>query len=472
MDLSLQPKQSEVYQSIATEILYGGAAGAGKSHLLRVLAIAYCVDIPNCQVYLFRRTSPDLIANHMSGPSGFPTLLAEWIDNKVVKINYSKNQIVFWNSSTIHMCHCQHDKDVVNYQGAEIHILLMDELTHFSEDVYRFLRNRVRIGSLDVPEQYKAVVPRIVCGSNPGGIGHNWVKRTFIDFAPANAIKETPEEEGGLKRQYIPALLKDNQVLVKNDPGYEKRLSGLGSTALVQAMKDGNWDIAAGGYFDDVWERERHIIEPFDIPSSWYIDRSFDWGSSKPYSVGYWAESDGTEATLKDGSKLLLPAGSVIRIGELYGWNGNDDEGCRKTATEICADIIEYEAAMPWGKRVKPGPADSAIYTKENGDCIADDMKEMGITWVPADKRPGSRIVGWQTIRKMFKAAYQFPKEDPVLLVFNTCIHFIRTVPTLPRSNNNPEDIDTKAEDHIGDETRYRLNRKRKKIGTTKVVGL
>lgn len=472
MDFTLQPKQSEVYNSEATEILYGGAAGAGKSHLLRIMAIAYCVDIPGCQVYLFRRTSPDLISNHLSGPSGFPALLAEWIEKKLVKINYSKNEIKFWHGSCIHLCHCQHEKDMINYQGAEIHMLLIDEATHFTEAIYLYLRGRLRLGGMKVPERYKEIMPRIICGANPGGIGHNWVKRTFIDFAPANTILRMDKKNGGLKRQFIPAKLEDNMALVENDPNYEDRLSGLGTEQLVQAMRDGNWDIASGGYFDDIWSRQVHVIAPFEIPSSWRIDRSFDWGSSKPYSVGYWAESDGTEVTFANGDTFVYPKGSIFRIAELYGWNGNDDEGCRKTATEIAIDIIEFEASQSWGERVKPGPADAAIYNKENGNCIADDMSELGVKWVAADKRPGSRIAGWQTIRKLLKAAHESPMENPCLLIFDTCVNFIRTVPTLPRSKNNPEDIDTKAEDHIGDETRYRLNTKRYAIGTVPTKGL
>lgn len=472
MDLSLQPKQAEVFNSLATEILYGGAAGSGKSHLMRILSIAYCVDIPGVQIYLFRRTSPDLIANHLSGPSGFPTLLAEWVDQKFVSINYSKNEIRFKNGSTIHLCHCQHEKDKYSYQGAEIHVLLVDELTHFTDSIYRYLRGRVRLGGLNIPAKYKEVMPRIVCGSNPGGEGHNWVKKTFIDFASPNTIVKAPKEEGGFKRCFIPAKLSDNQILVENDPDYEDRLSGLGTDQLVQAMKDGNWDIAAGGYFDDLWLRAVHVLNPFEIPSSWRIDRSFDWGSSKPYSVGFWAESDGTEVTLDDGGKVYFPRGSVIRIAELYGWNGKEDEGCRKTATEIAKDIKKFQDAVPWGNRVKPGPADSAIYTKENGDCIAEDMESEGIRWIPADKRPGSRVTGWQSIRKMLKASYEKPRENPGLWIFDTCVHFIRTVPTLPKDNNNPEDINSKAEDHVADETRYRLNNTRKSIGVVRVTGL
>jgi hypothetical protein len=436
------------------------------------MAIAYSVAIPGLQTYLFRRTSPDLIANHLSGPSGFPALLADLIDQKQVQINYSKNEIRFSNGSTVHLCHCQHEKDRFGYQGAEIHFLLMDELTHFTETIYRFLRSRVRMTGLKVPEEYKDVVPRIVAGTNPGGEGHNWVKKTFIDFAPPYEVVKTPKEEGGFRRQFIPALLTDNPALLESDPEYADRLSGLGTDAYVRAMLEGSWDIAEGGYFDDVWSRNIHAVKPFDIPSSWHIDRSFDWGSSKPYSVGFWAESDGTEATLNDGTKKMWPRGTIFRIGEIYGWNGEADTGTRELASEVAAKIIEYLAGKPWGKRCKPGAADGAIYNKENGDCIADDMSALGIRWTRADKRPGSRVTGWLNMRKKLKASMKSPMEEPGLFIFDTCTQFIRTVPTLPRDPNNSEDVHSKAEDHIADEVRYRLNSKRMVVGTVEVTGL
>jgi len=156
MRLELHQKQSFAFESKSTEMLYGGAAGGGKSHLMRVCAIAWCVDIPGIQVYLFRRTHPDLWKNHMEGGSSFPAMLADWLAAGLCKINFSDGQVIFSNGSKIHLCHCQHEKDVIKYQGAEIHALLIDELTHFSEKIYRFLRGRCRLGGFVVPEQWRA----------------------------------------------------------------------------------------------------------------------------------------------------------------------------------------------------------------------------------------------------------------------------------------------------------------------------
>lgn len=489
LDLSLQPKQTEAFLTEANECFYSGAAGSGKSHLMRVAAVAWCSDIPGLQVYLFRRTSPDLLANHMVGPSGFPSMLSELADQKHVQINYSKNEIRFWNSSVIHLCHCQHDKDMYGYQGAEIHVLMVDELTHFSEEVYRYLRGRVRLGGLRIPDHYyirdsNGVVkednegnklcrmPRVLAGANPGGVGHAWVKRTFIDFAPPMTIKQMPDEDGGFRRQFIPAYLRDNQILVQNDPKYLARLRGLGSEALVSAMAEGNWDIPAGGYFDGVWNRNVHVLEPFEIPPSWRIDRSFDWGSSKPFSVGYWAETDGTEALMSDGTVRHFKKGTLFRIGEIYGWTGTPDEGVRWTAKKVAKEIKKFEDSRDWGWRVKPSAADSAIYTKENGPSIADDMLEEGVRWLPADKRSGSRHIGWLNMVKRLEASKESVMEEAGLFIFSNCLQFIRTVPSLPRDPNDAEDIYSKAEDHVGDEARYRCNMQSKEIRIVQTSGL
>ena len=465
LTLELHERQSQAFESPATEILYGGAAGGGKSHLLRVLAISLCYAIPGLQVYLFRRTHPDLYKNHMEGPTSFPVLLAGWVEDGYAKINYSKNYIDI-GTSRIHLCHCQYEKDVYKYQGAEIHVLLMDELTHFSRPQYAFIRSRVRLGGLEVPEPYRGRLPRILCASNPGGVGHNWVKAEFVDPAPESEPWRAEKRDGGMLRQFIPALLEDNPTLMQNDPDYADRLEGLGNPELVRAMRTGDWDIVAGGMFDDVWDRSVHVLEPFDIPRSWRIDRSYDWGSSKPFSVGWWAEADGTEATLKDGSTWAPPPGTIIRIAEWYGWNGRANEGLKLTADQIAEGGVQREKDMGWRGRVEPGPGD--MPTPAPGEAsMRDVFKAKGFAFTEPRKASGSRENGWAKMREMLRAAMQTPQEEPGLFVFNTCTDgFIRTVPTLPRSERKPDDVDTDAEDHTADETRYRITAPSYSVGT------
>lgn len=461
MDLKLQPKQTLAYTTPATELLYGGAAGGGKSHLMRVALISWCMEIPGLQCYLFRRKSPDLTKNHMEGPSSFPVLTGEFVVSKHVKIVFSPQiKIEFWNGSAIHLCHCQHEKDVYNYQGAEIHVLALDELTHFSEKIYRYLRGRVRMVGIKLPEKFKNLFPRIIAGSNPGGVGHNWVKGTFVDVAPYGQITKMPKEEGGFKRQYIPAVLSDNPALIDADPEYEARLDGLGSPELVKAMKNGDWDIVAGGALDDVWRKDKHEITPFDIPVGWHIDRSFDWGSSKPFSVCWWAESDGE--ALPDGR--CWPKGTLFQIGEWYGCKEKANEGLKLTNSEIGNGIREREIAMGIHERALPGPADRSIFdVSAEGDSIAQkiDLAYGKICFIPCDKGPGSRVSGLELLRGRLKAGQKWPMEEPGIFFFEQCRHSIRTLPTLPRDENRPDDVDSDSEDHAYDAIRYRSSMKK-----------
>ena len=457
LTLELHPKQSLVFGSPATEILYGGAAGGGKSHLIRSALIAWCVGIPGLQCYLFRRTYPELVSSHLEGAGSFPEILAPWIEAGIAKINISSLDIQFPAlRSAIHLRHCQYETDLPKYQSAEIHVLALDEATHFTEAMYRFLRGRVRLGGLKVPEQYRGRFPRILAASNPGGVGHNWVKATWIDPRPPMQTWRAEPKDGGMLRQFIPARLEDNPTLTQNDPEYAAKLEGLGSPELVKAMLSGEWDIVAGGALDDVWQPARQILSPFPIPKGWRIDRSFDWGSSRPFSVGWWAESNGEAVELPDGTKRAWPKGSLFQIAELYGWNGEPNKGSRKLAVEVARDILAAERAMGLAGRVQKGPADSAIFDVENGTSIADDMGRVGVAWVAAEKGPGSRKIGLERVRRMLKAAHSHPVEEPALYFFDTCRHSIRTLPTLARDTKKPDDVDTDAEDHAYDMVRYR----------------
>ena len=455
MRLALHPKQTQVFQSPARQILFGGAAGPGKSHLLRVAGIAWAYAIPGLQVYLFRRTFPDLYKNHMEGPTSFPALLAPWIAEGFVKINYAQHQITFAHQAKIHLAHMQYEHDTDKIQGAEIHCALIDELTHFTKSQYSFIRSRVRMSNLAIPPTLAGRFPRIVAASNPGGPGHGWVRELFVDSASPGQIWEAAAEEGGLTTQFIPALLRDNPTLLRDDPTYADRLRGLSSPELVRAMLEGDWNAMVGGMFDDLWNPRVHVLEPFDIPAQWRIRRAFDWGSSKPFSVGWWAQSDGE--TPVGPQRLIYRKGTRFRVMEYYGWNGKANEGLRMTNTEIARQIKLMEDGSPYKGRIEAGPADSQIFDVVNGTSIAQQMATQGIAWRPAQKGPGSRRQGWQMLRQLLRASLQTPMEEPGLFVFNTCRQFIRTVPILPRDTTDADDVDSDSEDHVGDEARYEI---------------
>lgn len=464
MNFELHDKQLTTLESEANEILYGGAAGGGKSHLIRVCSIILCKMIPGFNFYLFRRKSNDLKLNHLYGAGGYYALLNQEIENKKARIYEQNNVVKFSNGSKIFLCHCQYEKDMYNYQGAEIHGLGIDELTHFTEKIYNFLRGRCRLGALNIPGPARAFfkhLPLILCGSNPGNLGHNWVKRVFVDYQPFLQAKRTPKKDGGMIRQYVPAVLSDNPTLLENDPDYMDRLEGLGNPELVEAMKNGNWDITAGGAIDDIWRREKHVLQPFQIPSTWRVDRGYDWGSAKPAGAIWFAESNGEEVEMADGTIKSFPPGSVIAIREIYFWNGKDNEGSRLTATEHAQQIKKMDYKLEqYGIRTNAGPADNSIYTTDNGNCIADDMLNVGVRWEKSNKAPGSRVAGLEKLRELLKNAITDPMEKPGFYVFDCCTHIIRTIPTLPRDEKKPEDINTEAEDHLYDVVRYRLVKK------------
>lgn len=472
VDITLHSRQTQALQTQATEVLYGGAAGGGKSHLMRAASIVWCSEIPGLQVYLFRRVSEDLYKNHMAGSGSYPELLGPWLDSGHVRWNGSKNFLEFWNGARVWLCHCQHEKDMYKYQGAEIHVLMIDELTHFTEIIYRYLRGRVRLGGLKIPDKYRGLFPRVLNGSNPGGIGHTFVRRMFPGLLMPMELRRMGDVDGGMLRQYIPAKMQDNPTLMLNDPSYRLKLKGLGRADLVKAMEDGDWNIVAGGALDDVWNEAVHVVPRFKVPAGWRLDRSLDWGSAKPFSVGWWAEADGTEATLPDGSKWCPVKGSLVRLFEWYGSpEVGSNVGLRMGSREVAQGIKEREGLLRAGgwvaREVNPGPADNAIWTKDDdsSDSTGKIMEKEGVKWTPSDKSPGSRKVGLQLVRDRLIQAVK--REGPGVYFMDCCGTSRATLPVLPRDQKDPEDVDSSAEDHNYDETRYRVLDDRKRYATS-----
>jgi hypothetical protein len=458
--IALHPKQWDAFLSVATEILYGGAAGGGKSYLMRQAAIAWCAEIPGLQVYLFRRVFDDLVKNHMEGPHGFRALLAGW--EKCGFVSIIDDEIRFWNGSKIYLCHCQLEKHRFKYQGAEIHVLLVDELTHFTEKIYRFLRQRVRMVGITLPEKYRGTFPRIICGSNPGGVGHQWVKTTFIDGCVPMTVTRTVPSEGGMLRQFIPALLEDNPSMAEDDPEYEFRLAGLGSESLVRAMRYGDWDIIEGAFFD-TFRKDRHVVKPFAIPAHWLKFRAGDWGSAKPFSFGWYAvASEDYIATGINGAGVHIPRGALVRYREWYGialgkdgkWIAN--QGLKMTAEEVGTGVRSKDGEGP----IAYGVLDPAAFAQNGGPSIAERIMRGlagndGATFRAADnKRVGGRgaMGGWDQLRARLNGDGD---GRPMLFFFDTCVHAIRTIPALQHDEANPEDLNTDMEDHAGDEVRY-----------------
>lgn len=375
------------------------------------------------------------------------------------KYKHDTRRFTFPNGATLELAYARTVQDAEEYQGSSYTYQAWEELTNWpSSKVFDKLYPTLRS-----PQGVKC--KRRSTG-NPGGPGHNWVKKRYIDPAPPYNVHIWDEDGPEINTTFIPAKLEDNQILMKNDPGYEQRiLSAPGQ--LGKAWRYGIWDIVAGSFFGDIWEKENHVIAPLKNPNNWTIDRSYDWGSAKPSATIWWVNANGEEMELQDGTTISPPPGSLIAQNEFYTWNGNANEGNRMTSREQAKEIRNFEQSRGWS--VEPGPADSSIFDVKDGECIADKMAEYDINWDSANKGPGSRINGWESMRDMLKSANQQPWEDPVLLFAENCRHGIRTLPTLPADERKPEDVDTEAEDHWADAARYRVTWSPKPKGSTTV---
>jgi hypothetical protein len=470
--VNFTPKQSKALQSQATEILYGGAAGGGKSFFMRALAILLCGLIPGLNVYLFRRIREDLVKNHMEGTGGFPVMLAPLIISGHVRI--VEDEIRFWNGSKIFLCHCKDEKDRFKYLGAEIHVLLVDELTMFTDVIYRFLRGRLRAPGLEFPDwavkffkdkfgvDLPAKIPLILAGSNPGNIGHGWVKAAFIDGASPFALRRMSKDEGGMLRQYIPARLEDNPHIDTDD--YEGKLSGLGSKELVKAMRHGDWNIVAGAFFDNIRE-DKHLLPSFTPPKHWTRFRSFDWGSAKPFSVGWWCIVEpGEWVKFRDGTERMLPGGALVRYREWYGVKRDENgqskpnAGLRLSAQAVGRGIMEREAGEKVDENLSR--ADPSLWKEDGGPSNAENMQRcdpknpsanVGPRFQPADN---TRTTGWQQMYSRL-AWEEVDDGEPMLYVTEDCRDWWRTVPALQHDENRTEDVDSDMEDHAADDTRY-----------------
>lgn len=309
----------------------------------------------------------------------------------------------------------------------------------------------------------------VVSTTNPYGPGHNWVKREFIDPVPygEELVKEfeiynpkTKQDEKIKRRQVaIFGTFKENPFL---SPQYVAGLYEETDENIIKAWIKGLWDIVAGGAIDDKWRKDVHVIPRFRIPDGWYVDRAFDWGSSEPFSVGWFAEANGEEVTLEDGRTICPARGTIIQIAEWYGTKEiGTNVGLKLSASDIAKGIREREKTMieaGWiTKRPAPGPADNQIsnVTERDTDTIAKKMEDNGITWERSDKSKGTRNQGLQVMRDRLEASLR--GEGPGLLFMANCVASISTIPMLPRDADDPDDVDTDAEDHPYDMVRYRL---------------
>ncbi len=476
------------------EVLGHGNRGGGKTDCLIMDFMQDCGKGygPAWRGVLFRETYPQLADVIAKTKKWLPQIVPG------IKYNASEHYWLWPTGEVLMLRHFKRPDDYWNFHGHEIPWQGWEELTNWATDEgYKRMISCARSSTPGIPARIRST-------TNPYGKGHNWIKHRFrLPFASDRVIIHNSFDDNGNRepmRMSIKLDLQDNRSLMEADPGYQQRmLASARNEAERKAWQFGSWDIVAGGMFDDVWSPDDHILPYFEVPHTWTIDRSFDWGSSKPFSVGWWAKSDGTDLKLPSGEVFSTVRGDIFRINEWYGWNKKPNQGLNMDNGDIALGIVEREIAMGIYGRVKPGPADTSIFNIESGYGIADQMsrrlrvspemqarlkpgqlgrdgKLPGVEWTRADKSPGSRVAGWQGVRQALKNAKPkddySPREYPGLFVTEACSQFIRTIPVLPRCEKNPDDVDTEVEDHIGDETRYRVRKMNFNFGAGTHIGM
>jgi hypothetical protein len=457
LEYTPQPRQVLLHTATARQIFYGGAAGGGKSHSIRWDAYHFCLANPGLQAYLFRRTRPELEDNHIK-------FCKRELPPEVGSYNETRKIYEFRNGSALVFCYCEQESDVYRYLGTEMHWIGLDEASRMLESQIQLLRTRNRLGGFRPNPDYALALPRFVLASNPGGPAHSFLKQTFIDPAPPetvffdSALKNPLDpNDKGWTTLYIPAKMRDNAYI---DAGYEASFSGL-APELARAYREGDWDAVVGAAIHNL-SKDRHMLRPFSPPKHWTRFMVMDWGVARPFSIGWYAVSEGAVLGAQGyWPERYLPAGALVRYAEWYGWNGRPNQGLRLDSQAVARGIKERERerAEVMDYRV----ADSECWSKHDGPSVIERMVEADPTL--ATFRPSvkdrkhnyweliSRLAGSSTYRDDGKE-----EIHPMLFCTENCRPgFWRTLPGLLLDESEPDKgwATKDSEDHCADEVAY-----------------
>lgn len=421
MKYEAQDRQKLFHFADADEVLYGGAAGGGKSYAIIWDAVDFCLSNEGVRAAIFRRTYPELEKS----------IIYEFL-NKIppdwYEYNKKSRRVTFNDTgSVLEFNYVQYDQDVVKYQSAQYDRLYFDELTHFTRHIYIYLLSRLRTTKDDLTPQVKSA-------TNPGGVGHSWVKERFINYKGKKVEREKKierydeETDSYYTTQFIPAKVKDNEYLVKND-NYINQLKKLPEDER-KALLHGDWDVFKGQFFKE-WRRNKHVVEPFPIPPDWKLFRAMDWGYRNP-AVVLWIAMD------YDG-KLWV-------YRELY-------------ETEHTTEMIANKMVdmTPSHEKIQYTIADPSMWSRtqyEKGESIAASFISNNIPLIKGDN---DRVSGASAIRKYLRLREMDDsgEKKPMLAFFKTCYNTIEEIPALVHDRKKPEDVDTDGDDHAYDALRY-----------------
>lgn len=391
-------KQQIFLDSLQDEVLYGGAAGGGKSYAQVLDAWIYAIRYPGIKQLILRRTFPELKRSLIM------TALTIY-NQEHAKYNESEKKWKFKNGSIIEFGYCESEKDVTQYMSAEYDVIRFDELTHFTEFQYRYLISRIR-GANNFPKQIKS-------STNPGNVGHAWVKARFID----NKIPlQTYKDDLGRESIFIPAKVQENSFLMESDPKYIQRLQQLDENER-RALLEGDWDIFEGKYFTE-FRKDIHVIDPFIIPEHWRRYVTLDYGLDM--LAAYWI--------------ALSPENKAYVYKERYQSNLIISEAAKAILETNNGDKIYQWLAPPdlWNRR------------QDTGKSAAQLFHENGINLIPSKN---DRVQGWYCLKEWLKPVDSRDEQTgesiktAAMKITKNCVNLIRTLPQLQHDEKNPNDV-------------------------------
>jgi terminase large subunit-like protein len=430
-----QPGPQTAYIESPFDItVYGGARGGGKTFGSLGDFFIHALDYgESARGLMIRKTREDLkdtiaIATTMFG------LAAKWTD-KGAFFN-------FFNGARLYCAYLENDADAEHYQGWSLTRLYVEELTQFASPtpVMKMLAT-LRSGA--------GIRCQMKCTCNPGGPGHLWVKQWAIDNG---AYVPFTDPDTKLTRVFIPALVTDNPALLQADPRYIDRLRAVGSEQLVRAWLEGDWNVIEGAFFPE-FTRARHVIPVMRVPRWWTRFRAADWGSAKPFSIGWYAVVQ-DDYDLDDGR--VLPRGALVRYREYYGCKtGEANVGLKMPAEQVARQIVSRETLNNVREEIAYGVMDPSAFNVVSGPSIGEVMQREGVIFKRADNTrvaTDKKMSGWNQVRQRLVGDVD---GRAMLFLFETNMHLIRTLPVMQHDDHNPEDLDTDGEDHAVDELRY-----------------
>lgn len=463
---ALPGSQFDFFKCPVFECLYEGTRGPGKTISL---LMDFAKDVgkgygKNWRGILFRKQFGDLDDVVRKIQSEFENIYGEqdkggnWKGGTWRFLRSKSEYMVEWQTGeNLLLRHMKDVQDYEEYHGHEYPWIGWEELTQWVDpDAYLAMFSCCRPTGSGVPTRIRST-------TNPYGPGHNWVKKRFMLPDKRSSVIKTPGEKD---RVAIHGALRENFIVLHADPTYDQNVRvGARNAAQEAAWMDGDWNVTSGGMIDDLWHPDIHIIPTFpssSIPRGWHKSRAYDHGQARPFSVGWWLESNG-EPIVWEGRRVGAVRGDLILWKEWYGTTGEINQGIRLSARKIARGIVDRE--QDWGLygKVHPGPADNELWNLDQrgtGRSPAEDMADEGIHWEPASKTRGSRRRGWELLRDNLRGAIPHPdglREEPGIFICDGCRDWIELVPPMPCDELDPDDIPKGYEDHSADMTRYRL---------------